>query len=61
MHDRSRHFVAPNRPPVVSAWSFSVRSVNLASLWLVSTLFVQVNLEQFNHGQTLRFCQSDAT
>lgn len=40
---------------------FSVRSVNSASLWLVSVLFVQVNLEQFNPSQSLIFCQSDAT
>lgn len=53
MHDRARHSVAPNRPPVVSDWSFSVRSVNLASLWHASMLFVQVNLEQFNPIQTL--------
>lgn len=53
MHDRARHSVAPNRPPVVSDWSFSVRSVNLASLWLASMLFVEVNLEQFNPSQTL--------
>lgn len=57
MHDRSRHSVAPNWPPAVLAASFSVRSVNSASLWLVSMLFVQVNLEQFNPSQMLIFLQ----
>lgn len=55
MHDRARHSVAPNRPPAVLAWSFSVRSVNSASLWLGSMLFVQVNLEQTR--QTLLILQ----
>lgn len=57
MHDRARHVVAPNRPPAVLAWSFSVRSVNAASLWLRSMLFVQVNLEQFNPRQKLIILQ----